>query len=475
MNVSARDTQPDLTSGSTIGAGLDKDLRGYLERNAEVVTRITKPVDIEHIGALSAQSDQPILFENIIGYPNFRICDILVKHRSLHGRVLGVPQEDYLATLAYRLRKPPRGVVEVETGPVKEVIYTGTEIDWTLLPVPYHSEAENDRYITAMNMVRDPETGFYNTSHAGTTPLSPRAGLMSFVTPHTNAIIQKYKSMGATEMPIVIAFGLHPAYEVMGNFSGLHMDMWGEVDMIGTIMDQDIEMVKAESLDMLVPAHAEIIVEGLVDLTKLNKFGCSVGPSGYYMPKEQQLPEVHLQAVTMRADKPIYRNHQTCPFTDHQTLPRMCHEAMIYNRVKEIGLDVKDVRFPNWGGAFSCIIKVEAPRDGFVNDALMACMGAPWLNTKVVVAVSHDVDIEDAEQVFHSIATRCDPSRDIVTVGNTRGSPYDPSAAPMEQNAPWRTVGKIGIDATRKSRFDIDDFTVSKPKHWGKIKLEDYI
>jgi 2,5-furandicarboxylate decarboxylase 1 len=148
---------------------------------------------------------------------------------------------------------------------------------------------------------------------------------------------------------------------------------------------------------------------------------------------------------------------------------------MIYNRVQEIGLNVKEVRFPNWGGVFTCIIQVEAPREGFINDALMACMGAPWLNTKMVVAVSHDIDIEDAEQVYHSIATRCDPARDIITVGNTRGSLYDPSASPMEGNEPWRIVGKIGIDATRKSRFNKEDFVTTKPRNWGKVHLADYL
>lgn len=454
---------------------LDRDLRGYLETNADIVTTITKPVSIQDVGALSAQSEQPILFENIREYPDFRLCDILVKHRPLHARALGVSQEDYLKTLAYRLRKPPRGFVEVETGPVKQVIYRGDEIDWTRLPVPIHSEGETDPYITAMNMVKDPETGFYNTSHAGTSPLAPKSGLMSFVTPHTHAIIQKYKAMGATEMPIVICIGVPPAYEIMANYSGLHMDMWGEMEMIGTIMDQDLEMVQAEAIDMLVPARAEIIIEGLVDLTNLNEYGCSVGPSGYYMPKQQQLPEVHVQAITMRSDRPIYRNHQTCPFTDHQILPRMCHEAMVYNRVTEMGINVKDVRFPNWGGCFSCVMQVEAPREGYINDALMNVMGAPWLNTKMVVAVSHDTDIEDAEQVYHAMATRCDPSRDLFVVNNTRGSLYDPSAAPMPGNEPWRIVGKIGIDATRKSRHNADDFIQSYPRGWGEIKLEDYL
>ena len=56
-------------------------------------------------------------------------------------------------------------------------------------------------------------------------------------------------------------------------------------------------------------------------------------------------PEVEITAITMRADRPIYRNHQTCPETDHQPLPRLCHEAVLYNRLTEIGCDVRDVRF----------------------------------------------------------------------------------------------------------------------------------
>ena len=99
---------------------LDPDLRGYLQSNADVVQRITKPVSLDYIPALSAASNQPVLFENIVEKPGFRLCDILVKHRDLQARALGVTREDYLRTLAYRLRRPPRGFVNVADGPVKE-------------------------------------------------------------------------------------------------------------------------------------------------------------------------------------------------------------------------------------------------------------------------------------------------------------------------------------------------------------------
>ena len=113
-----------------------------------------------------------------------------------------------------------------------------------------------------MNIIKDPQTGFYNSCHAGTHAVGPRRGLISFVTPHSHVIMRKYREMGAEYMPIAYVFGVPPAYEIMANFSGLHMDSWGEMEMVGTIMDRDVEMVPCETLDLTVPAEAEIVVEG---------------------------------------------------------------------------------------------------------------------------------------------------------------------------------------------------------------------
>lgn len=454
---------------------LDGSLRGYLASNADMVTRIVKPVRMDDIGALSAQSDQPILFENIVEKPGFRLCDILVKTRRAQARALGTRPEDYLRTLAYRLRLPPRGLKLVKTGPVKEVIKRHNEADWSELPIPLHKDKDTAPYVTAMNIIRDPETGFYNSCHAGTHAVGPRRGLISFVTPHSHVIMRKYLDMGFDHMPIAFVFGVPPAYEIMANFSGLHMDMWGEMEMVGTIMQRDVEMVPCETIDLDVPAEAEIVVEGRVALKDRFRVGDVTSPSMYHLPHHENLPEVEITAISMRGDRPIYRNHQTCPDTDHQPLPRLCHEAVLYSRLSEMGLAVKDVRFPTWGAALSCIIQFAAPREGFVNDALMLAMGAPWLNTKMVVAVSPDTDLDDPGDVYHAIATRCDPARDIIIVPGTRGSPYDPSARPLDGQFPWRIVGKVGIDATIKGRHDAADFERAWPRNWGKVKLSDYL
>jgi UbiD family decarboxylase len=276
-------------------------------------------------------------------------------------------------------------------------------------------------------------------------------------------------------MPIAFVVGIPPAFEIMGNFSGLHMDSWGEMDMVGTIMSRDIEMVACETIDLSVPANAEMIIEGHIQLEAISRSADVTSPSMYYLPHFENVPEFHLTAITMREDRPIYRNHQSCPATDHQTLPRLCHEAVLFNRLREMDLDARDVRFPAWGGALSCILQFSYSRQGFVNDALMMAMGAPWLNTKLVVAVSPDTDLDNPADVYHAIATRADPARDVFIVGNTRGSLYDPAAAPLEGSYPFRLSGKMGIDATIKDRHDRADFERAWPKNWGKVFLKDYV
>src|ERR1043166_7064207 len=282
---------------------LDASLRGFLASNVDIVTRITKPVRMADIGAPSAQSEGPILFDNIVEKPGFRLCDMLVKTRPAQARALGVAPENYLRTLAYRLRQPPRGLTLVKTGPVKEVIKLHNEADWTELPIPFHKDKDEAPYITAMNIIRDPETGFYNSCHAGTHAVRARRGLVSFVTPHSHIVMRKYREMGAEYMPIAFVFGVPPAYEIMANYSGLHMDSWGEMEMVGTIMDRDVEMVPCETIDLTVPAEAEIVVEGRVNLKDRFKVGEVTSPSMYHLPHHENVPEVEITAITMRGER----------------------------------------------------------------------------------------------------------------------------------------------------------------------------
>jgi UbiD family decarboxylase len=186
----------------------------------------------------------------------------------------------------------------------------------------------------------------------------------------------------------------------------------------------------------------------------------------------------------MRRD-PVYRNHLMTPFTDHQEMPRLFHEAIIYERLQALGLAVRDVHFPQGGGSLVCIIQVEPAMDGQVTDALLSVLSAPFINMKMAIAVDPDINIYDYRDVHYALATRIDPARDVIIVNNGRGSPFDPSATPIVEASPAAAdlrfpsvVGKWGLDATRPVPYraaERRNYERAWPVAWGKVRLEDFL
>ncbi|MFQ5665012.1 MAG: UbiD family decarboxylase domain-containing protein [Candidatus Binatia bacterium] len=457
------------------------DLRGFLDAHGDTLLRITKEVALEDIGALTGQSRDTILFEHIRGYSGWRLVDRLFSNRAAQGRVLGCAPGHVVPTLARILDTGPRKFRVVDDGPVKEIKLRGGDADLTKLPVVTHTDVDPGPYMTGFNVVRDPETGLYNSMNPRALILGPRRTLVSFVTRHVQVIFKKYQAAGQ-KMPQALCIGAHPAFELAATYSGLHDDFW-EVEYAGTILGQTLDLVRCETIDLLVPATAELVIEGFVHPERVGTDGPNPGPTTYFLPRTVPAPEFEVTAITMRRN-PIYRNHQIVPFTDHQPLPRLFHEAQLYRQLRSMGLDVREVFFPPWGAALSCIIQVAPAFDGQVADALLAVMGAPWLNTKLVVAVDPDINVYDPADVYFALATRVDPARHVVVVPNTRANPMDPSATPVvaagqaavESRFP-SVVGKMGIDATKPVPYcpNRKDFERGWPINWGKIKLEDFL
>ena len=103
-------------------------------------------------------------------------------------------------------------------------------------------------------------------------------------------------------------------------------------------------------------------------------------------------------------------------------------------------------------------------------------MGAPWLNTKMVVAVSPDTDRRRSRAMSITRSRRAAIRRATSSSSTTRAArPTTHRRKPIEGQHPWRIVGKMGIDATAKSRHDPADFERAWPRNWGKVKLEDYL
>lgn len=454
----------------------------FLDEYKDENIHITKPVPLDHVPALTAETDETIVFENVEGYPGFRLVDNLFCTRKTQGRILGCDPSQVVQRLAEVLRKGPRPLKEVDGGPCQEQVLQGDDIDLSKLPIVVHTDLDPYPYTTSFAIHRDPETGNYNQMYPRCGVLNRNEMVASFVTPTAVRFLAKHRAAG-TKMPQAIVIGTHPGWELAGCYSYPH-EGWWESELFESITGQVGEVTKCKTVDLVVPAEASIVIEGYVDPTRTAQDGPSPGPTMLFTPYATQQPIFEITAITM-SNNPVYRNHQMTPFTDHQEMPRLFHEAIIYERLCSLGLKVHDVHFPQGGGSLSVIIQIEPKFDGHVTDALMTVLSAPWLNMKMAIAVDPDINIYDYRDVHYAISTRVDPSRHVITIDGARGFPFDPTAEPVigafPDTADSRfpcTVGKWGIDATKPVPYrqkERQNYERAWPPHWGKVKLEDYL
>jgi 2,5-furandicarboxylate decarboxylase 1 len=458
------------------------DLQGFLDAHWREHLHVRKAVRLRDVGALTAQASETIVFDDLEEHPGFRLVDNLFVLRRAQARILGCEPAQVVPTLAQVLRRGPRPLQIVDGGPCHDRVLTGDDIDLAALPVVRHTELDPYPYTTSFAVHRDPETGLHNAMYPRCGVLGRREMVTSFVTPTANRILGLHRAAG-TPMPQAVAIGVHPAWELAACYSHPHDDWW-ELELFEAITGRPGLVTKCRTVDLLVPADASIVIEGYVSPTRTAQDGPSPGPTMLFTPYASQQPVFEVTAITMRSD-PVYRNHQMTPFTDHQEMPRIFHEALLYERLRAMGIKVHDVHFPQGGGSLSVILQVEPHLDGQVTDALLAVLGSPWPNTKMAIAVDPDIDIYDYRDVHYALATRVDPSRHVITVGTARGFIFDPSAQPVEGAFPHTAqtrhpsvVGKWGIDATKPVPYraaDRKNYERAWPIGWGQVRLEDYL
>jgi len=461
---------------------MGKDLHSFLQEHKGEFLEIRRPVRLDHVGALVGQARDTILFHEIEGYPGFRLVDQLFVNRKAQARVLGCDPKEVVKRLAEVIRYGPRPLKEVEGAPCQETVFIGDEVDLTKLPVPLHTALDPYPYTTGFAVHRDPVTGNYNEMFPRSGVLSRKEMVTSYVTGTANHILAKHRAAG-TRMPQAIVIGAHPGWELAACYSHPHDD-WHELELFQAITGEEGEVTRCKTVDLFVPADASIVIEGYVHPTRTAKDGPNPGPNMLYCPFEQQQPVFEVTAITMRKD-PIYRHHQVTPFTDHQEMPRLFHEAILYERIRAMGLAVHDVHFPQGGAAQVAVIQVEPAMDGQINNALLAVLGAPWANVKMAIAVDPDIDIYDYRDLVYALATRVDPSRHVMTIDNCFIWPFDPSSTPVEGAFPHTQQtrlpsvgGKWGIDATKPVPYRAEErrnYERAWPIGWGEVRLEEYL
>ncbi len=428
-------------------------LRSFLESIDNRVLHIRDQVDpLTQIGYLCSESTGPLMFHNLKDYPGWRLTDILIKDRHGQAAALGVIDvKEVCPFLARQMSKGKGRSVMVDDGPVKEVRMLGDDVNLHSLPIPVHSHGDAGRYLgSGITITKDPETGIRNESIIRMQLTDdPKKATFWMAARHNYAHYMKYVARDEP-MPMAFAIGLHPVYEIMSNWSGRHED-FDELEYGAGVLGEDIEMIKCDTIDLEVPAHAEIVIEGLVH----PRDRLPEGPFGEFTTfgsgAEGPAPVFQITAITHRKD-PIFRHMQATWFTDHQPLITLPMEATYYNRLREThgNSNILDVFVPPWASQFLMIVQMEARWDGQVRDVLMSALSGPNLHVKIVVAVDDDVDIYNAEDVLWAITCRVDPEKEVHVVPGSRLHPLDISIPQVgDEFTVMRIGGKMAIDATK--------------------------
>ncbi|HEY1296062.1 MAG TPA: UbiD family decarboxylase [Chloroflexota bacterium] len=444
------------------------DLRDYLatlERNGKLL-RISAEVDNEwEIAAVTRrvfqripEADRPgLLFEHVKNFDMPVTVGVLGASREVYATALQCKVEDIPDVWAEAQQHPVEPEV-VPSGPVKEQKRFGEDVDVTRLPASVWTVGQDaGRFLTAPCVIsEDPDTGERNVGTYRIQLKSPRrVGLqLSNRTRDMWTHISKNEARGRNT-PCAIVLGGDPTV----GLTSVSRVAYGldELSVAGGLRGDPLEIVACETVDLKVPARAEIVIEGEV-LADVREDEGPFGEYTGYMSDSGPSYVIQVNAITHRTNPIFHDFFSQMPPSESSTIRGTGREMAIYKHLtRDLRMDVTDVHFLHAGGG-AAILAISM-RKKFDGQALAAMWGAwsvdPSLG-KFTVVVDDDIEVRDTFQVLWAMSWHVRPDRDIQVVQQTPPTPLDPAMAPADAPRDVRRgqlSAKVGIDATRKHAY----------------------
>lgn len=422
------------------------DLRSFLDlvkkkRKADFV-EVTQEVSPRYETAailtkLEAKRRSPILlFRNVAG-ARLPVVTNLGGSMGRLALALGCP----LSAVGSRFEQAAaerHAPVTVDDAPVHEVILRDDAVDLSLIPpMVYHADDSDRPYLTAaMVVARDPESGVQNLSYHRMMIAGPRrTGIYMERGRHLHGIYEKYLQRGQP-MPIAVVNGIHPAVTLGALYAG-RADV-DEYEIVGGLLGQPLPVTSTVTgSNLLVPAAAEIVLEGEVSVTEQ----IDEGPFGEftgYGTGATRTPAFEVFAITHRTDP--YFQDIVSGGMEHLLLSMPALEHRTLRDARAVAPGVRKIALP---APLTAIVSMKKTDDEQPRRLLEALLTSD-IYAKHVIVVDDDVDPGDLREVMAAMALQTQADSKVVVLEDQQGTPLDPSC-PSEQG---RTA-KMGIDATR--------------------------
>jgi 2,5-furandicarboxylate decarboxylase 1 len=427
---------------------------------------INKNVSLEYeIAAVSKKLDgqKATYFTEVEDY-SIPVVSGICSSREDFAEALETDQSGIIRKFTEAVASPtPYRLVDDPEAPVKENIIL-EDIDlMKLFPIPVHHEKDSGNYITAgLFIVRDPETRKQNVS-IHRLQVSGKDKLGALILPrHTFHLYKEAEEAGrALECAIVI--GVDPVTLLASQASTPYgVD---ELEIASTLRGEPLEVVRCETVDIDVPASAEIVLEGRI----LPHVREPEGPFGefpkYYGPRSDK-EVVQITAVTHR-DNPIFYTIVPASY-EHLLLGGIPREASLLQSIRQTVPGVKAVHMSPGGTCrYHAIVSIKKRNPGEAKNAIIAAF-ANSFDIKHVVVVDEEIDIFNMEEVEWVIATRFQAIKDLVLVNGSQGSKLDPSTE--------KGVGsKMGLDCTVPLNSEPMRYLRVHIPGYDELNTEDYV
>jgi 4-hydroxy-3-polyprenylbenzoate decarboxylase len=438
------------------------DLRSWidlLKREAELVeveAEVDPYLEVTEIVDRVVKGGGPaLLFRNVKGSER----PLLINQFGTERRMCLAFGEDSLDDVARKLEdvlemQPPQGLVEkvkglgklkrladsmpksVSRGACQELVL---EPDLDSLPIQHCWPGDPAPFITLPAVItKDPRTGVRNVGMYRMQKIDSRSTFMHWQI-HKDGRADWLAAAGS--IPVAVALGLDPvtAYSASAPLPK-HID---ELMLAGFLRGEAVETVKCKTIDLEVPANAEIVLEGTIEAGDVGAEGPFGDHTGYYSPPEP-FPVLRLTAMTMRRDA-IYPSIVVgVPPAEDAWLGKAT-ERIFLPAIRMTVPEIVDYDLPVAGAFHNCVIvSIRKAFPGHARKVMHAIWGLGMLSlSKSVVVVDSSVDVHDYEQVFFTVCANVDPKRDVLL-----------SEGPLDQLDHAAVLpcfgGKLGIDATHK-------------------------
>lgn len=408
--------------------------------------RVKKEVSrrLEAAGILKAVEPRPVLFEKV-RESGFRVAGNMFCTKDAIASYFGIQASEIIPFLTKAIdhRKEPE---VVDSGPCQEVVET--DVDLNRLPILLHNDLDGGYYISsAVVVAKDPEYGQNLDFHRAMQFQKDRMSVRVVRKRHFDTFLQRNGELD-------VAFCVGNAANVLVA-AATSVDMGVNELEIANAMEP-MRVVHGRTVDLLVPADCEFVLEGRVYLEERHDEGPFIDLTETYDIVREE-PVFDVRTITHRKDA-IWQALLPGAF-EHKILMGMPREPTIYREVNAAGVKCLDVNV-NPGGCswLHAIVQIDKTAEEDGKKAVQAAFKG-HRSCKHVFVVDKDIDIYDPLQVEWAMATRFQGDVDLVTKDKEPGSSLDPSAEPGT-----KMTTKMGFDLTKPLK-------VSKGKNFERARF----